>query len=150
MSADCIFCRIAAGDSPAHVVYEDETVCAFLDANPLAPGHTLVVPSGHYERLNDLPDDVAADLYATIHDLVPAVEAAVDAPATNVGFNNGPESGQEVPHVHGHIVPRFAGDGGNPIHAVAGRPPESGRDRGAIAGAIADALDGEKEGTERG
>lgn len=119
-----IFSQIVAGDIPARVVYEDESTFAFLDANPLAPGHTLVIPKEEYERLNDVPDDVATDLYATIHRLVPAVEEAVDADATTVAFNNGEAAGQEVPHVHCHIVPRFDGDGGGPIHAVAGDRPD--------------------------
>lgn len=119
-----IFSQIVAGDIPARVVYEDETTFAFLDANPLAPGHTLVIPKEEYERLNDVPDDVATDLYATIHRLVPAVEEAVDADATTVAFNNGEAAGQEVPHVHCHIVPRFDDDGGGPIHAVAGDRPD--------------------------
>lgn len=124
MPEDCIFCQIVAGEIPSHTVYEDDDVFAFLDANPLSPGHTLVIPKEHHERLNDLPDDVADDLYETLHELIPAVEDAVDAPASNVGFNNGEASGQEVPHVHGHIIPRFEGDGGNPIHAVGGSPPD--------------------------
>ncbi|ELZ70104.1 histidine triad protein, partial [Haloferax volcanii DSM 14919] len=97
---------------------------AFLDANPLAPGHTLVVPKEHHARLDEVPADAAADLFAAVNDLVPRVEAAVDADATNVGINNGPAAGQEVDHVHVHIVPRFEGDGGSPIHAVAGERPD--------------------------
>ncbi|WP_255169424.1 HIT family protein [Natrononativus amylolyticus] len=118
-----VFSQIVAGEIPARVVYEDETTFAFLDANPLAPGHTLVIPKVEYERLNDVPESEAADLYATIHRLIPAVEDAVGADATTVAFNNGEEAGQEVPHVHCHIVPRFAGDGGGPIHAIAGETP---------------------------
>ncbi|APW97244.1 HIT family protein [Halobiforma lacisalsi AJ5] len=119
-----IFSQIVEGEIPARVVYEDETTLAFLDANPLAPGHTLVIPKDEYERLDDVPEDVAEDLYATIHRMVPAVEEAVDADATTVAFNNGEAAGQEVPHVHCHIVPRFEGDGGGPIHAVAGDRPD--------------------------
>ncbi|RKD93922.1 HIT family protein [Halopiger aswanensis] len=119
-----IFSQIVEGEIPARVVYEDETTLAFLDANPLAPGHTLVIPKDEYERLNDVPEDVATDLYETIHRMVPAVEEAVDADATTVAFNNGEAAGQEVPHVHCHIVPRFEGDGGGPIHAVAGERPD--------------------------
>ena len=111
-----VFSQIVAGELPARIVYEDETTIAFLDANPLAPGHTLVIPKDEYERLDDVPGDVAADLYATIHRLVPAVEDAVDADASTVAFNNGEEAGQEVPHVHCHIVPRFADDDAGPIH----------------------------------
>lgn len=124
MSADCIFCSIVDGDIPARTVYEDDDVLAFLDANPLAPGHTLVIPKSHHERLNDLDADLGAAVLERLHALVPVVEATVDAPATTVAFNNGEEAGQEVPHVHGHIVPRFEGDGGGPIHMIAGDRPE--------------------------
>lgn len=118
-----IFSQIVEGEIPARVVYEDETTMAFLDANPLAPGHTLVVPKDEYERLNDIPENIATDLYATLQKVIPAVEEAVEADASNVAFNNGEAAGQEVPHVHGHIIPRFENDGGNPIHAIAGSPP---------------------------
>jgi histidine triad (HIT) family protein len=124
MSEDCIFCAIVAGDIPGRIVRETETTLAFLDVNPLAPGHTLVVPKDHHARLADLPDDVAADIFRDVHELVPHVEDAVDADATTVGINDGEAAGQEVPHVHAHIVPRFDGDGGHPIHAVAGDRPD--------------------------
>lgn len=123
-----IFSQIIDGDIPARIVHEDESTIAFLDANPLAPGHTLVIPKTEYERLNDVPADEAADLYAAIHELVPAVEGAVDADASTVAFNNGAAAGQEVPHVHCHIVPRFEGDGGGPIHMVAGDRPDLAED----------------------
>ncbi|MDS0220191.1 HIT family protein [Haloarcula sp. S1AR25-5A] len=124
MSEDCIFCQIVAGDIPGRTVYEDETVLAFLDANPLSPGHTLVIPKAHHERLNDTPADVAGEVLSVLYELVPAVEEAVDAPASTVAFNNGEEAGQEVPHVHGHIVPRFEDDGGRPIHALVNDRPD--------------------------
>ena len=123
-----IFSQIVEGEIPARIVYEDETTVAFLDANPLSPGHTLVIPKDEYERLNDVPADVATDLYDTIHHMVPVVEEAVDADATTVAFNNGEAAGQEVPHVHCHIVPRFEGDGGGPIHGIAGDRPDLGDD----------------------
>jgi histidine triad (HIT) family protein len=134
MPNDCIFCQIVAGDIPSKTVYEDESVLAFLDVNPLAPGHTLVISKDHHETLGDLPEDTASDLFSVLHDLTPAIEAAVDADASNVAFNNGEVAGQEVPHVHGHIIPRFDGDGGNPIHAIAGdRPDLSDDELDAIA-----------------
>ncbi|ADQ65697.1 hit family hydrolase, diadenosine tetraphosphate hydrolase [Halogeometricum borinquense DSM 11551] len=124
MGEPTIFEQIAAGDIPARIVYETDTVLAFLDANPLAPGHTLVVPKEAHERLRDLPDDVATDLWAAVDELTPRVEDAVDADALTVGVNDGEAAGQEVPHVHVHLVPRFDGDGGGPIHAVAGSRPD--------------------------
>ncbi|WP_435319769.1 HIT family protein [Haloarchaeobius sp. TZWSO28] len=121
---DCIFCQIIAGDIPSRTVYEDEHAFAFLDVNPLAPGHTLVIPKSHHETLNDLPADEGSAVFSALHDLVPRVEAAVDADGSTVAFNNGEAAGQEVPHVHAHIVPRFDGDGNGPIHALFDGPGE--------------------------
>ena len=115
-----IFSKIIDGEIPARVVYEDETTFAFLDANPLAPGHTLVIPKAEYERIEDLPEDVARDLFATVSRLTDAVQTAVDADGATVGFNNGEAAGQEVDHVHCHIVPRFADDDGGSLHTTFG------------------------------
>lgn len=137
MTDDCIFCQIIAGDIPGRIVHETETTLAFLDTNPLAPGHTLVVPRDHYETLGDVPNGVARDVFGTLHELVARIESAVDADASTVGFNNGTAAGQEVPHVHGHVIPRFEGDGGGPIHVAAGsRPDLSDAELDEIANAI--------------
>ncbi len=142
MVDDCIFCKIVAGDIPATKVYEDADVLAFLDVNPLSRGHTLVIPKVHAERLEDLDEGDAEDLLRVLPDLVGAVQEAVGADGSNVGFNNGPAAGQEVPHVHGHIVPRFEGDGGAPIHAVAGpsRPDLSEDEMAGVAERIRKSL----------
>ena len=137
---DCVFCSIVDGEIPSYTVYEDDAVVAFLDANPLARGHTLVVPKAHHERVNDLPLSLAADLFATVPDLTEAVEAAVDAPATTIAVNNGTAAGQEVPHVHVHVVPRSEADGGRPIHALIDSRPDVDDDELAdVADAIRDA-----------
>ena len=137
MSDDCIFCQIIDGDIPARTVYETDETLAFLDANPLAEGHTLVIPKTHARQLQDLDDETATAVYETLHRLVPVVEGTVGADGSNVAFNNGPAAGQEIPHVHGHIIPRFEGDGGRPVHAVAGTPPElSDEDLDTIAAEI--------------
>ena len=139
MSADCIFCRIIEGDIPGRIVHEDEDALAFLDANPLAPGHTLVVPKTHRERLNDTTEEESARVFEAVHELTPRIEAAVDADGTTVAINNGEAAGQEVPHVHVHVIPRFEGDGGGPIHAIAGeRPDLSDGELDDIADRIAD------------
>jgi histidine triad (HIT) family protein len=128
MSERTIFEQIIDGDIPADIVYETEDVAAFLDANPLAPGHTLVVPKEPYARLHETPPDLSAAVFEAVRTLAPAIEEAVGADATTIGVNDGPEAGQEVPHLHVHIVPRFEGDGGGPIHAVmaSATPPEVG------------------------
>ncbi|MFB6113556.1 MAG: HIT family protein [Halodesulfurarchaeum sp.] len=121
---ECIFCRIVEGDAPARVVYENDETMAFLDVNPLSRGHTLVIPKEHYEGFDDLPEDVGSSLMSSLRRLVPEIEAAVEADGANVGFNDGAAAGQEIGHLHGHVIPRFEGDGGRPIHAVAGRKPK--------------------------
>lgn len=114
----CIFCSIADGDAPSRTVYADQETVAFLDTNPLCPGHTLVIPKQHYERLNDMPNDTASSLMQTLTGLLDPIESAVGASATTIAFNNGRAAGQEVPHVHGHLIPRSADDTGGPIHAA--------------------------------
>lgn len=138
MSTDCVFCSIVAGDIPARTVHETDDVLAFLDATPLAPGHTLVIPKAHARHVGDLDDDLASDLFAAVTELTPRVQDAVDADAANVGINDGEAAGQEVPHVHVHVIPRFEGDGGAPLHAVGGeRPDLSDAELDAIAADIA-------------
>jgi len=124
MDEDCPFCQIVNGAIPARTVYEDEDVLSFLDANPLTRGHTLVVPKRHHARVADLPSEDRAAVFETLGRLAPAVEAAVDADGVTVGMNDGDAAGQEVPHVHGHLVPRFDGDGGGAIHSIVRTMPD--------------------------
>jgi histidine triad (HIT) family protein len=139
---DCVFCAILAGEIPGDIVHDGDHAAAFLDANPLAPGHTLVVPRGHHARLGDLPAADADALYDTLHRVRGAVAAATDADALSIGVNDGPAAGQEVPHVHAHVVPRFEGDGGAPFHAVGGtRPDQSDDERAELAETIGTRLE---------
>ena len=121
---DCIFCQIADGEAPAATVAETEHTVAFLDAKPLTAGHTLVIPRTHAETIDEVDPETAHAIMDELRRLAPAIERAVDADATTIGFNNGRAAGQEVPHVHGHVIPRSRGDGGGPIHVV--RPRQSG------------------------
>lgn len=139
MPDDCIFCAIVAGDIPARTVYEDDDVKAFLDVNPLSRGHTVVIPKTHHATFEDLDADAAAAIGRALAELTPRVEAAVDADGTTVGFNNRPAAGQEVMHVHGHIVPRFDDDGGGTLHSIVHSFPDIDDDEfDAIAAAISD------------
>jgi histidine triad (HIT) family protein len=139
MSDDCIFCSIVDGEIPARIVHETDDVVAFLDANPLSRGHTLVIPKTHTQHVGDLDDDLAAALFAAVTELTPHVQSTVGADGVNVGINDGEAAGQEVPHTHVHIIPRFEGDGGAPIHAVGGERPDLSEDElDAVADAIAE------------
>jgi histidine triad (HIT) family protein len=115
---DCLFCAIAAGRIPSAELWEDERTFAFLDINPLRPGHALVVPKAHAGKLQELSDADAAALLATARRLLPVLAAETGEPDATVAINDGPGAGQEVPHVHLHLVPRSPGDGAGPIHAA--------------------------------
>jgi histidine triad (HIT) family protein len=108
---DSIFTRIVKGEIPCHRVFENERVLAFLDITPLSAGHTLVIPKRQVERLEDLPPEDAAEIARQLGAIARRVCAATGAEGYNILQNNGRVSGQEVPHVHFHIIPRQAGDG---------------------------------------
>ena len=105
----CLFCRIASGDVPATVVYENEFTLTFLDHRPLFPGHCLVVPKEHYETLADLPKSLVGPVFETVQLLSRAVESALAAEGSFVAMNN--RVSQSVPHLHVHVVPRKKKDG---------------------------------------
>jgi histidine triad (HIT) family protein len=114
----CIFCRIVAGEIPAEVVARDAGGVAFLDVQPLADGHTLVVPRAHVPTIEALEPDAADTLFQLVRRLADPVRRAVDAAGTTIGVNNGEATGQTVPHVHVHIVPRWPNDGAGSIHTI--------------------------------
>jgi histidine triad (HIT) family protein len=105
----CAFCRIVAGEDPAHVVHDGPEGVAFLDRTPLFPGHTLVVPRGHVETLADLPAEGVAPFFLLVQRLSAAVPAAMHAAGSFVAMNN--VVSQSVPHLHAHVVPRNRKDG---------------------------------------
>ena len=105
----CAFCRIARGEAPARVVYEDEVGLAFLDHRPLLPGHCLLVPKAHHETLTDLPPALVGPLFAAAQALARAVETGMAADGSFVAVNN--RVSQSVPHLHVHVVPRWRKDG---------------------------------------
>jgi histidine triad (HIT) family protein len=113
VSADApsIFARIVAGEIPCQRVFENEHLLAFLDIHPLAEGHTLVVPKRTVARFEDLTLVEAAELGKQLPMLARKIVAATGAEGFNILINSGRVAGQEVPHVHAHIIPRCAADG---------------------------------------
>lgn len=97
----CIFCAIAAGDIPADVVHSTERVVAFRDLKPVAPAHVLVIPREHYENVVDLSADAAtmSDVMAAVAEVSKELDGGF-----RVVFNTGPDGGQEVGHVHAHVL----------------------------------------------
>jgi histidine triad (HIT) family protein len=114
----CIFCRIVAGEIPAELVAKDEQAVAFLDVTPLADGHTMIVPRKHVATIEELDAADADGVFRMVRRLAGPVRAAVDASGSTIGINNGDGSGQTIPHVHVHIVPRWPNDGAGSVHTI--------------------------------
>lgn len=111
MEDKCIFCQIASKQLPTNVVYEDDSVIAFLDIRPSNPGHTLVVPKKHYETLLDMPEEEVAHLIKVVKHVAESMMDAMNADGFNILQNNKEAGYQLIPHAHFHVVPRFKNDG---------------------------------------
>ena len=118
MTNDCIFCKIAAGEIPAHKVYEDENVFAFLDIAPCTEGHTVVIPKKHADTFTDMSEEDAAAYYAAVNRIAKKVKSGLSADGLSMGINVGTAAGQTVMHVHTHIIPRKENDGGGSLHDI--------------------------------
>ncbi len=105
-----IFTRIIQGELPCEKIYETDSEIVFLDIAPWMFGHTLVVSKREVGRLEELRSDEAVSLMRTIHKVAKAVSHAYGGVDYNLLLNNGPDAGQEVPHVHFHVVPRPPGE----------------------------------------
>ncbi|GAA2266709.1 HIT family protein [Kitasatospora cystarginea] len=108
---ECVFCAIAQGEAEASLVYEDDTVLAFMDLQPVTPGHLLVVPRGHAIGLEDLDEEVGVKIWQVAHQLGRALRrSSLRCEGVNLFLADGEAAFQEVFHVHLHVFPRFAGD----------------------------------------
>lgn len=108
---DCIFCSIIAGEIPSTRVYEDDTCVAFLDINPVVPGHTLVVPKVHSPSFIETESEAVSGLGPVLQRVASACVKGIGAQGCTISTNNGAAAGQTVLHVHWHIIPRRTGDG---------------------------------------
>ncbi len=116
MNMDCIFCKIIAKEIPAKILYEDDDSISFLDAFPVTKGHTLVIPKEHHAKIQDLPTEINQKLFETVHKMIKKVDSLQGS--TLVAIHNGKESGQEIPHVHVHLIPRSSNDSAGPVHSM--------------------------------
>ena len=113
---DCIFCKIAKKTIPSKIIIETKNSIAFLDTFPLSRGHTLVIPKNHYERIQDMTVDDNTDLFNTVQNVTSKVDKITGS--TLLAVHNGKASGQEIPHVHVHLIPRELSDQAGPVHSM--------------------------------
>jgi histidine triad (HIT) family protein len=107
----CTFCDLIHGAGEASICYEDAEAIAFMDIQPVNPGHVLVVSRRHYESFDDVPPETAMHLFKVATKLVPAVQRVGQADGVNVVVNSGRAAGQDEPHFHVHVIPRTPNDG---------------------------------------
>src|SRR5690348_7384879 len=119
---DCIFCKIVEGKIPSRKITETEKSLVFLDAFPLTKGHTLVIPKKHYVKIEEMSKEDNSDLFEVVRIIAGKIERL--APSSLVAIHNGKESGQEVPHVHVHIIPRNIDDSVGPVHSMFSKKPK--------------------------
>ena len=113
---DCIFCKIVNGEIKSRLIMESKNSIAFLDAFPVTKGHTLVIPKTHYGKIQDMSQDDSTDLFRTVYEVVSKIDKITGS--TLLAIHNGKESGQEIPHVHVHLIPRQSNDLAGPVHSM--------------------------------
>ena len=107
--ASCIFCKIVKKQAPASIIYEDETVIVFLDKRPLNEGHTLVIPKKHYVDIFDIPENQLSQVHKVAKQVSVAVKKATNDDGISIIQQNGKAAGQDIFHLHVHVVPGFEG-----------------------------------------
>ena len=113
---DCVFCKIVNGEIKSRLIIESKNSIAFLDAFPVTKGHTLVIPKTHYGKIQDMTQDDSTDLFRVVCEVVPKIDKITGS--TLLAIHNGKESGQEIPHVHVHLIPRQSNDLAGPVHSM--------------------------------
>ncbi len=109
--SDCIFCKIVHGELPSYKIYEDEKTFAFLDINPVNPGHTLVIPKKHTPDVFEIEESEWDAVMRTVRRVAHALEKSLNPSGINLAMNNRSGAGQVVFHAHVHVMPRYKDDG---------------------------------------
>jgi histidine triad (HIT) family protein len=109
LDESCIFCKIASRQAVSSIIYEDKTVMVFLDIRPLNIGHTLIIPKAHYVDIFDIPQEVLSQVHKVSKQIAFAVKKATAADGISIIQQNGKAAGQDIFHLHVHVVPRFKG-----------------------------------------
>jgi histidine triad (HIT) family protein len=125
----CIFCKIIRGKIPARILEQDDLAVVILDSFPLSAGHALVIPKFHYPKVQDMDQDSTHSVFDLVRKISAALESAMGVNSTTIAIHNGKEAGQEIPHLHVHIVPRTKNDGAGPIHSMFKRRPNLNSDQ---------------------
>jgi len=111
MAGECVFCEIIRGESPASWTYQDDTVVAFMDVQPITQGHMLVVPRQHGELMTDVNETAVMRTFRVARKMAAVVRQTLGASGVNLFVADGEVAFQDVPHFHVHVIPRYPNDG---------------------------------------
>lgn len=109
--SDCVFCEILSGEAPASFTYQDDSVVAFMDVQPITHGHMLVVPREHAVLMSDVNETVAMRTFRVARKLAGILRSTLGADGVNLFVADGEIAFQDVPHFHVHVIPRYPKDG---------------------------------------
>jgi histidine triad (HIT) family protein len=129
LEQNCIFCKIVDGNISARIISQNANAVAFLDAFPLSVGHTLIIPKKHYSKIQDMNTEYSSALFDMLRVVTAPIEEACGVKASTIAIHNGLEAGQEILHVHIHIIPRTSGDGAGPVHSMFKTRPKMSSER---------------------
>ncbi len=124
MLTNCTFCKIVDGNISARIISQNDNAIAFLDAFPLSLGHTLIIPKRHYSKVQDMNREYSSAVFGLLRVVIAAVEKATGVKASTIAIHNGVEAGQDILHVHIHIIPRTSHDGAGPVHSMFKKRPD--------------------------
>jgi histidine triad (HIT) family protein len=140
MDKDCIFCKILSGELESHTLYRDEKCAAFLDIQPVNPGHTLIIPIEHHAYVSDIPDDIVSHMFVVGKKVTQSLyKSNLKCEGVNFFLADGEAAMQEVFHSHLHVFPRFKGDGFGLKHSPEYFTKPSWESLGQVAKLIHDA-----------
>ncbi len=120
---DCLFCKIINKEIPAYLIYEDNDAVGILDVQPVASGHSMIIPKFHSENILDFPNDKIGAVFSAVKKITEILDKSFSPDGFTIGINHGKASGQAIGHLHIHIIPRFKNDKGGSIHSVVNNPP---------------------------
>ena len=109
--SECVFCSIVRGEADSARIFEDDLTLAFMDLSQSNDGHVLVIPKSHFEQIYDLDEEMASSLGKTVRRVARAVRRVYEPEGLTIWQSNGAAAGQDVPHVHWHVLPRYSNDG---------------------------------------
>lgn len=108
---NCIFCKIIRKEVPSKIVFENHSNMAFLDIFPISLGHTVVVSKKHYQNIEEIPDNELSELFKIVKKVAMIIHKKLKVDGYNILQNNFRVAGQEINHIHVHIIPRMEHDG---------------------------------------